>query len=140
VQIVAESGRFVAQTLECTDKTATQENYDNARRIVVCWNACHGVSTEYLEGMGAGTLERARDHDFDERTGFQHRLDGLLDVLASFVDHTGEFGSIVDAETRVARLEMKARRVLEIYRPTPQPIVNVAAATPFPNETGTTSE
>ncbi|WMC11710.1 hypothetical protein PU634_04925 [Oceanimonas pelagia] len=52
-----------------SDYIATAHNPDNQRRLVACWNACHGLSTEDLETKGLAMafgnqlleLERQRD-------------------------------------------------------------------------------
>jgi hypothetical protein len=41
-----------------SDSDAITDWEANARRLVACWNACEGLSTEALERMG--TLDRAR--------------------------------------------------------------------------------
>lgn len=40
---------------------------DNARRLVVCWNACDGVETDLIEAAGDGLLAKSL-----KRVGQQH--------------------------------------------------------------------
>ena len=51
-----EKGRCIAQTQQlCAIKNAEDhdERKANARRLVACWNACDGISTESLEMAAA---------------------------------------------------------------------------------------
>lgn len=65
--IRSESGRIVAvtyglgfpKTAEGLEKR-TQEDRANRRRLVACWNACDGLSTEALESEGNAALGWSR--------------------------------------------------------------------------------
>lgn len=43
------AGHAIARTV---NPQATGEDEANARRLVACWNACLGASTEFIEGLG----------------------------------------------------------------------------------------
>ena len=42
----------------CLTNSVPDNDEANARRLVACWNACEGISTDALERLG--TLDRAR--------------------------------------------------------------------------------
>jgi len=46
--IVTPDGYYIAGAI---DGLGDGVRDDNARRIVACWNACHGVPTEVLEAL-----------------------------------------------------------------------------------------
>lgn len=104
VQIGSTSGRFVAMALGCNETIATEEDYENARRLRACWNACDGIDTELLEDMGTGTFVRARDHAYEDRK----LCDALLETLRSIAEYQGNFNSVEDGGAMLSRIEAKA--------------------------------
>lgn len=73
--VCSESGRSVAKTWGvCSSQPKSKEQYElrtaldraNARRIVACWNACIGISTENLEAMANLNAQELMD---SHRTG-----------------------------------------------------------------------
>lgn len=66
-------------------KRRTEEDRANARRLVACWNACEGLSTEALERLG--TLDRAKVELDVIRTKAIAQRDELLAALHQIVGH-----------------------------------------------------
>lgn len=80
-------------------ETATAEHLENARRLVACWNACAGISTEDLEitqdwaaaGIATATTLRA------EIARLQAERDALRSVCAEAYQMAGALGAPVKA-------------------------------------------
>lgn len=70
----------------CLDNSVAAHDEANARRLVACWNACDGISTEALEHLG--TLDRARVQQDVIRAEAISQRDELLAA-------TNDIGSIV---------------------------------------------
>ena len=85
---------------EATSHSTIQLNEANARRLVACWNACQGLSTELLEGITTGgdtLLDRFAQHQKTERE-LKAQRDQLLEALSQ----------LVKAEQRAANLSFCA--------------------------------
>ena len=65
----------------CQDGTEQQD--ENARRIVACVNACAGVDTDLLE---AGELDKPTMLVIQENKDLKHRCDELLAALEDAVE------------------------------------------------------
>ena len=65
----------------CQDGTEQQD--ENARRIVACVNACAGVETDLLE---AGVLDKPTMLVIQENKDLKHRCDELLAALEDAVE------------------------------------------------------
>lgn len=75
---------LLATVCGCDDDEA------NARRLVACWNACDGISTEALERLG--TIDRARVELDVIRVQAITQRDELLEALGKIAD--GDLGEI----------------------------------------------
>lgn len=49
--IVTQDGKFIATTHQPESMVGTELEYENARRIVACVNACAGIETDALERL-----------------------------------------------------------------------------------------
>lgn len=65
----------------------------NARRIVACWNACHGISTEMLSLLEVGGLQHIAASTFDERMTVNQLLTCVEELVEAFGKdgHGGEY-------------------------------------------------
>ena len=63
---------------------------DNARRLVACWNACDGISTDELETTGGAAVGWTRTaskliHATTQRDELLEALGGLLNMLVLLI-------------------------------------------------------
>lgn len=77
--------------------------YANARRLVACWNACEGLSTESLERLG--TLDRARVELDAIRVQAIAQRDELLAMLEAMVDEDDGLIAAADAKKLIAKVK-----------------------------------
>lgn len=72
----------------------------NARRIVACWNACMGLSTEALERLG--TLDKARVELDVLRAQLMEQRDELAEALQLMLEQfTKTPSTLKDSEARI---------------------------------------
>ena len=50
--IYSDAGYSIALTLLTRSSLGEEHDEANARRLVACWNACDGLSTEHIEAIG----------------------------------------------------------------------------------------
>lgn len=77
-----DEGFDVAYAAAYSDMPSTE----NARRIVACVNACAGIDTDCLAGMGTGTFLRQRDRAYEERLLRDEMLEMLEQARAALPD------------------------------------------------------
>lgn len=112
IQIRASNGGIIARLwIDVDDREFSDEQRENARRIVACVNACRGLPTDELEQKwflaAVGTLlleaDQQRDELLAEKKDHQ-RLVRELDVLLNGVDGAAHQASLCDL---VAQLKSK---------------------------------
>ena len=105
-----------------------EEDEANARRLLAAWNACDGIDTDLLEGLGAGTFQRERRNRQELQWAAEIALEAL-DMLANACtdQHPGlaaVFNRVVE-ETGVtalltAALDAKRMPPSEVAAPGPE--------------------
>ena len=116
IKAVADGGRHGTPTLFRYDEQfvglqARHQRHANARRLVACWNACEGISTETIENLGDGSfkahIDAALDTTGDVRQVTAERAALLRDkaelvgalVVAEAAMRDGGCGQIAEGET-----------------------------------------
>lgn len=82
----------------------------NARRLVACWNACEGTSTEWLEGRASGMQNGAPSLD--------DQFDKANKVLSALIDAEARLSLLIERDEHklldvVSR--DKARKAIEAF-------------------------
>lgn len=112
--IYDERGWAVADAKLFHARRQESEDIENARRLVACWNACEGVSTDDLEAMPAAYMlaklqmviplfQEARDA-MTAITEAQRKLHGISQTLADRMDEAGTF-SVDDWRAAIAKVK-----------------------------------
>lgn len=100
--IMTTDGLAVADC--CLDYSSLDhdQQVSNARRLVACWNACEGVSTEALERLG--TLDRARVELDVIRSQAVAQRDELLAALqgVAAIAHSGGLVEMPESDALIA--------------------------------------
>jgi hypothetical protein len=81
------------------------ESTANMRRLVACWNACNGLSTDELERLG--TMDQARVQLEVIRCEAIKQRDELLEALRGVLKHEKWHAAMADEVTPAARAAIK---------------------------------
>ena len=81
-----------------TTAITRERKFDTAVRLVACWNACQGLSTESLQRLG--TLDRARVSQDVTRDQVVAVLQQALPIIDAYRRLSGGDGDIVAANIR----------------------------------------
>jgi hypothetical protein len=84
---VGDKGRGT-EIVEAVCGLSTEQRLANARRLVACWNACEGISTENLED-NLPVIELA--HLYNDVIEQRDQLLKVLDCIEKWDQHTTEF-------------------------------------------------
>lgn len=79
-ELIAQDGMTIAAFVD-------EPSEANARRLVACWNACEGISTEHLEDDAVRKLMQDRDLLLAQRDELLAELKKALDSLEYVEKH-----------------------------------------------------
>lgn len=96
----------------CDMEAGPDDDYEaNARRLVACWNACEGITTERLEDLGRplmkhliGCDERAA-RQVKEAAALTAQRDELLSALKVAEESVGDSKSLEIVRAAIAKVE-----------------------------------
>lgn len=95
-EIISSNGHTVATFVD-------EPSEADARRLVACWNACNGITTERLEDLGRPLMQHLIGAD--ERAGrMVKERDELLESLEALVNEQQPLG--IDRPTYQAALKV----------------------------------
>ena len=113
--IYADDGKTpVADT--CLSNSIPANDEANARRLVACWNACEGLTTEHLENidmLGETLAGRFAAFHASERELMDTRdelLAALKDVLAAVRYSSGLPETVMQFEEKLDRIKAASKR------------------------------
>lgn len=101
-EIQDQDGNVLFQSQQVPKDSRHDRRIANARRLVACWNACDGISTEELEaGFSIGLIRTIRSRNAVERQR-DELLFALIDLLPDAIsNHIG--GADTQARIDAAR-------------------------------------
>ena len=109
LNLVDKHGNIIARLACTTGKYESEEL--NARRLVACWNACEGITTERLEDLGRplmkhliGCDERAA-RQVKEAAALTAQRDELLSALKVAEESVGDSKSLEIVRAAIAKVE-----------------------------------
>jgi hypothetical protein len=97
---------------------SASHQHANARRMVACWNACRGVSIDWLEGRAEGMqddsapIDELVDSGITKEFDLTAQRDELLAALGELVPHVLHYASMPGAHQDASRDAARARAAI----------------------------
>ena len=93
-ELIASNGKLICSFVE-------EPSPADARRLVACWNACQGISTEGIEAI---TALGGMTHKMPVAAGLVRQSDDLLSALREIAETSTDPGAVACATAAIYKL------------------------------------